>query len=80
MIDINFDCPHCGKHLVVDADGVGLAVPCPTCGGAVTIPDNPEVKKFRWQQTRAVVLNRDNHKCVACGIECGRGEADEVSV
>jgi ATP-dependent DNA helicase RecQ len=30
----------------------------------------------RWQQTRAVVLNRDNHKCVACGVECGRGEAD----
>ena len=76
MIDITFDCPHCGKHLVVDAEGVGLVVPCPTCQAPVTIPDSPEAKQFRWQQTRAVVLNRDNHKCVACGVECGHGEAD----
>ena len=75
-MDITFDCPHCRKHLVVDADGVGLAIPCPICAGPVTIPDTSEAKKFRWQQIRAVVLNRDNHQCIACGIACDRGEAD----
>ena len=76
MSDISFDCPHCGKHLVVAVDGVGMAIPCPVCAGPVTIPDTPEAKTFRWQQVRSVVLNRDEHHCVACGEVCGQGEAD----
>src|ERR1051325_10000569 len=76
MIEITFDCPHCGQNLVVDVEGVGLDVPCPACTQPVTIPDTPEAKQFRWQQVRAILPNRDDHRCVACGVACSRGEAD----
>src|SRR6266513_3427908 len=29
--DIRFNCPHCGKHLVVEQRGAGMAVNCPSC-------------------------------------------------
>ena len=29
-----------------------------------------------WSQARAIVLDRDQHHCVACGESCSRGEAD----
>ena len=36
--DIVFDCPHCGKSLVMDYRGVGLQVDCPACGTPVLVP------------------------------------------
>jgi len=36
--DILFECPHCGKSMVVEAAGAGLMVPCTDCGKQVQVP------------------------------------------
>ncbi len=37
-IDIVFDCPHCGKNLVIDYRGAGLEINCSQCGKSVLVP------------------------------------------
>jgi len=43
--DIVFDCPHCGKNLVIDYRGAGLQINCSACGESalVPIPDGMEL-------------------------------------
>ena len=36
--DIVFDCPHCGKGLVIDYRGAGLQISCTDCGKDVLVP------------------------------------------
>jgi len=36
--DIVFDCPHCGKNLVIDYRGAGLQIKCSECGESVLVP------------------------------------------
>ena len=36
--DIVFDCPHCGKNLVIDYRGAGLQISCSDCGKDVLVP------------------------------------------
>lgn len=36
--DIAFDCPHCGKNLVIDYRGAGLQVNCTGCGEQILVP------------------------------------------
>ena len=36
--DIAFDCPHCGKNLVIDYRGAGLEITCSGCGQQVLVP------------------------------------------
>ena len=36
--DIAFDCPHCGKNLVIDYRGAGLQINCSACGESVLVP------------------------------------------
>jgi predicted RNA-binding Zn-ribbon protein involved in translation (DUF1610 family) len=36
--DIVFDCPHCGKNLVIDYRGAGLQIKCSECGEGVLVP------------------------------------------
>ena len=36
--DIVFDCPHCGKNLVIDYRGAGLQINCTECGESVLVP------------------------------------------
>ncbi len=36
--DIVFDCPHCGKNLVIDYRGAGLQIACSECGESVLVP------------------------------------------
>ena len=36
--DIVFDCPHCGKKLVIDYRGAGLQINCSECGEPVLVP------------------------------------------
>src|SRR5437667_12018759 len=36
--DILFECPACGKSLVVDEDGEGMIVDCPQCHINVIVP------------------------------------------
>ena len=33
-----FDCPHCGKNLVIDYRGAGLQISCSDCGKDVLVP------------------------------------------
>jgi len=37
-VDIKFNCAGCGTHIVIDEAGAGLAVQCPRCGQALTVP------------------------------------------
>jgi len=39
MPDIRFNCRSCGQHLIVDANGAGLAIKCPTCESDIVIPE-----------------------------------------
>ncbi len=36
--DIVFDCPRCGKSLVIDYRGAGLEISCSQCGEPVLVP------------------------------------------
>lgn len=36
--DIVFDCPHCGKNLVIDYRGAGLQINCSQCGEPTLVP------------------------------------------
>jgi len=36
--DIVFDCPQCGKSLVIDYRGAGLQITCSQCGASVLVP------------------------------------------
>jgi DNA-directed RNA polymerase subunit RPC12/RpoP len=36
--DIVFECPSCGKSLVVEDKAEGLVVPCPRCSASVIVP------------------------------------------
>ena len=36
--DIVFDCPHCGKNLVIDYRGAGLPINCGGCGEQILVP------------------------------------------
>ena len=36
--DISFDCPNCGKNLVIDYRGAGLQINCSACGASVLVP------------------------------------------
>lgn len=44
--DIVFDCPHCGKSLVIDYRGAGLQINCSACGepALVPIPDGMDLR------------------------------------
>ena len=36
--DIAFDCPHCGRNLVIDYRGAGLEIVCTGCKKPVLVP------------------------------------------
>ena len=38
MVDINFDCPHCGQNLETDEILSGTGIDCPVCKKYLTIP------------------------------------------
>lgn len=42
-MDVNFQCPHCGQELTVDAAAAGVETECPSCGNRLVVPA-PEVK------------------------------------
>ena len=37
-MDLNFQCPHCGQDLSVDAAGAGAEIECPSCQNRITVP------------------------------------------
>ena len=40
VTDIIFNCGVCGKSLVINALGVGLAIICPDCGAEIQVPQS----------------------------------------
>lgn len=40
MPDIEFQCPSCGRKMIVEAAGAGSQVNCPDCGKSLTVPLN----------------------------------------
>jgi len=74
-MDITFACQHCGQSLVIDAAGASLTIPCPRCQQNLIVPNQP-APSLTWSEVRSIVLARDDNRCVACGEECRRGEAD----
>lgn len=64
--DIQFDCPHCGKHLSIDPRGAGLVIVCPDCEKHVSVPipegldiedidATPEELSFRLMTSRTTI-------------------------
>ncbi len=39
--DILFECPDCGKSMVIDESAVGMMVDCPQCPAHVIVPSRP---------------------------------------
>jgi hypothetical protein len=39
IMDIVFSCPECHQELVVDAQGVGSEIQCPSCETLLTVPE-----------------------------------------
>lgn len=39
---MKFSCPHCGQRIAADDELAGQPGKCPTCGGALRIPDGPD--------------------------------------
>lgn len=64
--DIQFDCPHCGKHLSIDPRGAGLVIVCPDCEKHVSVPipegldiedldATPEELSFRLRTSKTTI-------------------------
>jgi hypothetical protein len=48
MSDFNFNCPHCNQHLEAPQELMGQTIPCPSCNGAIRLPDpQPEPTPMR---------------------------------
>lgn len=65
--DIQFDCPHCGKHLSIDPRGAGLVIVCPDCEKHVSVPipegleiedidATPEELSFRLMTSKTTIM------------------------
>jgi DNA-directed RNA polymerase subunit RPC12/RpoP len=39
--DVLFECPNCGKSIVIDEAAVGMIVDCPQCSAQVIVPSRP---------------------------------------
>src|SRR5437899_476743 len=39
--DILFECPNCGKSMVIDGSALGMIVDCPQCPAQVIVPPRP---------------------------------------
>jgi len=37
-VDLNFDCPLCGKNISIDSRGAGLMITCPDCQREIQVP------------------------------------------
>jgi len=59
MPDIKFNCPECGKHLVVDERGAGMTLTCTDCGKPIVIP-NPNEQDEESGVSKYI-------KCINCG-------------
>ena len=45
--DLLFTCPHCGKNMAIEKQGMGLTIQCPDCRGLVKVPELSEAELER---------------------------------
>lgn len=50
--DILFECPNCGKSMVIDESAVGMMVDCPQCPAQVIVPSRPVAPAEAEQRER----------------------------
>jgi hypothetical protein len=55
-MDVFFNCPACGQHLVIDEAGVGLTIPCPKCAKDLTVPARKPAETPENEKERTVAL------------------------
>ena len=51
FIYVKLACPQCGKHLVIDAKGIGFIVTCPDCQTQMTVPSKSDEPAGKYIQT-----------------------------
>src|SRR6266850_4793422 len=51
--DILFECPSCGKSMVIDESAVGMIVDCPRCPAQVIVPSRPAPPAEEKQREKA---------------------------
>jgi DNA-directed RNA polymerase subunit RPC12/RpoP len=77
--DIPFDCPACGKSLVVDEAAEGLIVDCPQCRTNVIVP--PKSSRPETSEKDSRFLSEDSRPRKRSGIEPNPDEAvDSVTL
>ena len=60
--DIVFDCPHCGKTLVIDYRGAGLQISCSECGRDVLVPIPDGMELTDLDMDPGEILKRRNYQ------------------
>ncbi|HEU6448224.1 MAG TPA: hypothetical protein VFV23_07295 [Verrucomicrobiae bacterium] len=88
MPDIHFNCVKCTQKLVIDAEGIGMTVSCPTCNCALVVPAQSlppilpppkpdESRKAKEEIARLRKIAEDVRSCakeLECEIEDGVAE------
>lgn len=64
MADISFSCSQCGKNLVIEETGAGLAIQCPNCNATLTVPAPSQEKQCPFC---AEVVKKEAIVCKHCG-------------
>src|SRR6202166_2325537 len=62
--DILFDCPSCGKSLVVDVSAEGMIVDCPQCRTNVIVPPRSAMRSEPPASVTRAVPSKEEAKSV----------------
>jgi transcription elongation factor Elf1 len=62
--DITFECPMCGKTMVVSAEGADEIVMCPACDQEVIVPGGPLWDEMRAQMEAEAAEAAEQHEPV----------------
>jgi predicted RNA-binding Zn-ribbon protein involved in translation (DUF1610 family) len=54
--DVVFECPHCGKSMVINQQATGLVITCPDCQASVQVPEGPTAA----QETRPAYAAKES--------------------
>ena len=91
MADISFNCPECGKNLVIAETGAGRSVDCPGCGKGITVPEASNMSvhgeavsasdsKYKKCTFCAEDILAEAKKCRHCGSMLDGSQQQDVAV